>query len=60
MSTADHWLYSLNDTGTQGLIVDAEGFTVMMLQSHWADLETVMALICREHNRQVRETPQTN
>jgi len=60
MNTANYWLYSLNDIGTQGLIVDAEGFTVMTLQSHWADLETVMALICREHNRQVRETPQTN
>ncbi len=60
MRTADHWLYSLNATGTQGLIVDTEGFTVMTLQSHWADLEAVMALICREHNRQVRETPQTN
>ena len=60
MNTADHWLYSLNDTGTQGLIVDAEGFTVMTLQSHWADLEAVMALICREHNRQVRENLQTS
>ncbi len=60
MSTADHWLYSLNATGTQGLIVDAEGFTVMELHSFWADLEAVMAQICREHNRQVRETLQTN
>jgi len=26
MNTANYWLYSLNDIGTQGLIVDAEGF----------------------------------
>ena len=60
MSTADHWLYSIDPTKTQGLIVDAEGFTVMTLQSHWADLDAVMALICRDHNRKLRETLQTN
>ena len=60
MSTHDHWLYSIDPTGTQGLIVDAEGFTVMELRSYWSDLEGVMAQICREHNRQVRESLQTN
>jgi hypothetical protein len=52
MNSDDHWLYSIDPTKTRGLIVDAEGFTVIELQSHWGDLESIMALICRDHNRQ--------
>ena len=52
MSDHDHWFYDLDSTKNQGLIVNAEGFTVIELRSYWADLESLMANICREHNRQ--------
>ena len=57
MNAPDLWFYSLNDNGTQGLIVDAEGFTVLEIQSNWVSLQPLLAQLCRDHNRQQRSQP---
>ena len=57
MSTDDHWLYSIDPTGTQGLIVDPEGFTVLEIQSHWVSLQPLLEQLCRDHNQQLRQQP---
>jgi hypothetical protein len=54
MNSDDHWLYSIDPTKTRGLIVDAEGFTVIKLQYHRVDLESIMArTITGSRNRSI-------
>ena len=57
MNAPDRWFYSIHANGTQGLIVDAEGFTVLELRSHWVSLLPLLEQLCREHNRQQRGQP---
>lgn len=57
MNEPDRWFYSIHANGTQGLIVDAEGFTVLEMRSHWVSLQPLLAQLCEAHNRQQRSQP---
>ena len=52
--STDAWFYDVNKDNTQALIVDVEGFTVLELAGHWADLEAIAADICKAHNLESR------
>jgi len=52
--STDAWFYDVNKSNTQALVVDAEGFTVLELAGHWADLEAIASDICRAHNLESR------
>jgi hypothetical protein len=52
--STDTWFYSINENKTQAVIVDVEGFTVLELHGHWADLESISADICKAHNLESR------
>lgn len=52
--STDAWFYSLNESKTAALIVDVEGYTVLEINSHWADLEAIAADICKAHNLESR------
>lgn len=52
--SSDSWFYSTNENNTQALIVDVEGYTVLELHGHWADLEAIAADICKAHNLESR------
>ena len=52
--STDAWFYDVNKSNTQALIVDVEGFTVLELAGHWADLESIASDICRAHNLESR------